>query len=63
MIRFLLGVAIGGVATYWYLTGQIPYDHEIRAWFSRTSASYTAEERRSEAGRIVGEEGATRAQR
>ncbi|HZR81957.1 MAG TPA: hypothetical protein VFD92_12735 [Candidatus Binatia bacterium] len=63
MMRFLLGVAIGGVATYWYLTGQIPWRDEVLAWFSRTASSYTSQNRRSEADRIVNETGPARAPR
>ena len=55
MMRFLLGVLIGGCGVYWYLTGEIPMRQEVEAWFSRTASSYTAERRRTEADRLIEE--------
>lgn len=54
MVRFVLGVAIGAVAMYWYLTGQIPWRDEIESWFARAASSYTAQEHRREADRVIG---------
>jgi hypothetical protein len=53
MFRFMLGVAIGGAAVYWALTGQIPWRDEIESWFSRTASSYTAQEHHREASRLI----------
>ena len=53
MFRFVLGVAVGGAAMYWALTGQIPWRDEIESWFARAASSYTAQEHRREADRVV----------
>lgn len=54
MIRFLIGVVVGGAVVYWYLTGVVPWSREIEAWFSRTASSYTAEKQRADADRLIG---------
>ena len=53
MFRFILGVAIGGVAMYYALTGEVPWRDEIESWFSRAASSYTAQEHHREAGRVM----------
>jgi hypothetical protein len=54
MIRFLLGATIGAAAMYWYLTGQIPWRDQVESWFARAASSYTAQEHRREADRVIG---------
>lgn len=53
MFRFVLGVAIGGIATYWFLTGQIPWRGEVESWFARAASSYTEQATHREADRLV----------
>jgi len=53
MIRFIVGVAIGGAAMYWALTGQIPWRGEVESWFARAASSYTAQEHHREADRVI----------
>jgi hypothetical protein len=53
MLRFIVGVAIGATAMYWFLTGQIPFRDEVESWFDRAATSYTAEEHRREADRLI----------
>lgn len=53
MIRFVTGVAIGGAAMYWALTGQVPWRDEIESWFSRAASSYTAQEHHREASKVI----------
>lgn len=54
MVRFIIGVAIGATAMYWFLTGRIPYRDEVESWFARAASSYTAEQHRREADRLIG---------
>ena len=53
MMRFLVGVLIGGSITYWYLTGNIPWRDRVEGWFSRAASSYTAERHRAEADQLI----------
>jgi hypothetical protein len=53
MFRFLLGVAIGGAAMYWFLTGEIPWRAEAESWFSRAASSYTAQEHHRAADNLM----------
>jgi hypothetical protein len=53
MVRFILGVAIGALARYWYLTGRVPWRRDIQGWFASAASSYSAEEHRSEADRVL----------
>ncbi len=55
MMRFLFGALVGGALMYWHLTGEIPWQDQAVAWFSRTASSYTAEGRRGEADRLIDE--------
>ena len=41
MFRFLLGTAIGGLLTWWFLTGEVPFSDDATAWLSNTSSGYT----------------------
>jgi hypothetical protein len=56
MIRFLVGVLIGGSVMYWYLTGNIPWRDRVEGWFARTASSYTSERHRSEADQLIREQ-------
>lgn len=53
MFRFILGVVVGGVLTFWGLTGQIPWREEIESWFARAASSYTAQEHHREARNVM----------
>jgi len=53
MFRFILGVVVGGVLTFWGLTGQIPWREEIESWFARAASSYTAQEHHREARTVI----------
>lgn len=41
MLRFLLGLAVGWVGTWWLLTGQSPLVDRLSAWLSPPGASFT----------------------
>ncbi len=56
MFRFILGVVVGGVLTFWGLTGQIPWREEVESWFSRAASSYTAQEHHREANNVIASE-------
>jgi hypothetical protein len=60
MLRFLMGVAIGGAATYWYLTGQIPWQDDLSYWFSQASSSVSGGERGSAASGMIEQDNAAR---
>ena len=60
MFRFLLGVVLGASVMYWYETGDLPYRNQLDGWFSGTAASYKGDGRRSEADRLIEENGAAR---
>lgn len=53
MVRFVLGIAIGALAMYWYLTGRIPLRREITAWFASAASSYSAEAHRRQAEGVL----------
>lgn len=53
MFRFVLGVAIGGAAMYWFLTGQVPWRGDVESWFARAASSYSAQEHHREADHLV----------
>lgn len=57
MVRFVLGVAIGALAMYWYLTGRVPWRREVTGWFASASSSYSGEGVRREADRVLSYEG------
>ncbi|MFM8410611.1 MAG: hypothetical protein ACKOCT_10070 [Alphaproteobacteria bacterium] len=42
MFRFLLGTAIGGALTWWFLTGEVPFSDDATAWLSKTASGYTS---------------------
>lgn len=42
MFRFLVGTAIGGALTWWYLTGEVPFSEDATAWLSKTASGYTS---------------------
>jgi hypothetical protein len=53
MVRFVLGVAIGALAMYWYLTGKVPWRREIEGWFSSAASSYSSEAHQREADDVL----------
>lgn len=56
MFRFILGVVVGGVLTFWGLTGQIPWRDEVESWFARAASSYTAQQHHREANDVIAAE-------
>ncbi|HEY8515666.1 MAG TPA: hypothetical protein VIS07_09150 [Candidatus Binatia bacterium] len=54
MLRFIVGVAVGAVTMYWFLTGQIPFRDEIESWLARAAVSYSAEHHRRAANELIG---------
>jgi len=53
MMRFLIGVGLGAVVMYWYLTGEIPFRDEVEGWFESTARSYSGAGHVAEADRLV----------
>lgn len=38
MLRFLTGIAVGWVATWWFLTGEAPVIDRVSAWLGAGAA-------------------------